>query len=101
MNPKTPKPQSGGRRRRNTKTREYDDGAPKELVLAERFRNKLLSASPNHLLDFCQTQSLKLLAEAMGCVGLRCERPEDVDKTIEAAMAINDRPVVVDFNVII
>ena len=41
----------------------------------------------------------KLLAEAMGCVGLRCERPEDVDKTIEAAMAINDRPVVVDFNV--
>ena len=41
----------------------------------------------------------KLLAEAMGCVGLRCERPEDVDKTIEAAMAINDRPVIVDFNV--
>ena len=41
----------------------------------------------------------KLLAEAMGCVGLRCERPEDVDKTIDAAMAINDRPVVVDFNV--
>ena len=41
----------------------------------------------------------KLLAEAMGCVGLRCERPEDIDKTIEAAMAINDRPVVVDFNV--
>ena len=41
----------------------------------------------------------KMLAEAMGCVGLRCERPEDVDKTIEAAMAINDRPVVVDFNV--
>ncbi len=41
----------------------------------------------------------KLLAEAMGCVGLRCERPGDVDKTIEVAMAINDRPVVVDFNV--
>ena len=41
----------------------------------------------------------KLLAEAMGCVGLRCETPADVDKTIEAAMAINDRPVVVDFNV--
>ena len=39
------------------------------------------------------------LADAMGCVGLRCERPEDVDKTIEAAMAINDQPVVVDFNV--
>ena len=41
----------------------------------------------------------KLLAEAMGCVGLRCETPGDVDKTIEVAMAINDRPVVVDFNV--
>jgi acetolactate synthase-1/2/3 large subunit len=41
----------------------------------------------------------KLLAEAMGCVGLRCENPAEVDKTIEAAMAINDRPVVVDFNV--
>jgi acetolactate synthase-1/2/3 large subunit len=41
----------------------------------------------------------KLLAEAMGCVGLRCETPNDVNKTIEAAMAINDRPVVVDFNV--
>ncbi len=37
------------------------------------------------------------LAEAYGCVGLRCERPEDVDATIEAAMAVTDRPVVVDF----
>ncbi|MBP6996679.1 MAG: acetolactate synthase large subunit [Phycicoccus sp.] len=37
------------------------------------------------------------LAEAYGCVGLRCERPEDVDSTIEQAMAINDRPVVIDF----
>jgi acetolactate synthase-1/2/3 large subunit len=41
----------------------------------------------------------KLLAEAMGCVGMRCETKADVDKTIEAAMAITDRPVVVDFNV--
>ncbi|MEJ5944803.1 acetolactate synthase large subunit [Pseudokineococcus basanitobsidens] len=37
------------------------------------------------------------LAEAYGCVGLRCERPEDLDATIEAAMAVTDRPVVVDF----
>jgi acetolactate synthase-1/2/3 large subunit len=37
------------------------------------------------------------LAEAYGCVGLRCEATEDVDATIEKAMAINDRPVVVDF----
>jgi acetolactate synthase I/II/III large subunit len=39
------------------------------------------------------------LAEAYGCVGLRCEKTEDVDATIEKAMSINDRPVVVDFTV--
>ena len=37
------------------------------------------------------------LAEAYGCVGLRCEREEDLDDVIAQAMAINDRPVVVDF----
>ncbi len=37
------------------------------------------------------------LAEAYGCVGLRCEREEDLDAVIEAAMAVNDRPVVIDF----
>ncbi len=37
------------------------------------------------------------LADAYGCAGLRCERPEDLDATIEAAMKIDDRPVVVDF----
>jgi acetolactate synthase I/II/III large subunit len=37
------------------------------------------------------------LAEAMGCVGLQCDRQEDVDATIAKAMEINDRPVVVDF----
>ncbi|MFG3440206.1 acetolactate synthase large subunit [Nonomuraea sp. NPDC047897] len=37
------------------------------------------------------------LAEAYGCVGLRCERPEDVDATIRKAMEITDVPVVVDF----
>lgn len=37
------------------------------------------------------------LAEAMGCVGIRCENPEDLDSVIEKANAINDRPVVVDF----
>jgi acetolactate synthase-1/2/3 large subunit len=39
------------------------------------------------------------LADAMGCVGLSCDRPEDVDKTIEKALSINDQPVVVDFRV--
>ena len=37
------------------------------------------------------------LADAYGCIGLRCERKEDVDAIIEQAMAINDQPVVIDF----
>ena len=37
------------------------------------------------------------LAEAMGCVGLRAEKPEDVGPTVERAMAIQDRAVIVDF----
>lgn len=37
------------------------------------------------------------LADAYGCVGLRCERDEDIDDTIRQALAINDRPVVIDF----
>ena len=37
------------------------------------------------------------LADAMGCLGLRCETKADVDATIEKAMAIDDMPVVIDF----
>jgi acetolactate synthase-1/2/3 large subunit len=36
-------------------------------------------------------------AEAMGCVGLRCENPDEVEAVIEKANAITDRPVVIDF----
>jgi acetolactate synthase-1/2/3 large subunit len=39
------------------------------------------------------------LAEAYGAVGLRCDNEAEVDATIEKAMSINDRPVVVDFRV--
>ncbi len=39
------------------------------------------------------------LAEAYGCVGLRCEKDDEVDATIRQAMEIDDRPVVVDFTV--
>jgi acetolactate synthase-1/2/3 large subunit len=39
------------------------------------------------------------LADALGCVGLRCETASDVDATIEKAMSIDDQPVVVDFTV--
>jgi len=37
------------------------------------------------------------LAEAMGCVGLRADLPAEVGPTLEKALAINDRPVVVEF----
>jgi acetolactate synthase-1/2/3 large subunit len=36
------------------------------------------------------------LAEAMGCVGLRADLPDEVAPTIEKALAITDRPVVVE-----
>jgi acetolactate synthase I/II/III large subunit len=37
------------------------------------------------------------LAEAYGCVGLRCDNEDDLDATIAKAMSINDVPVVIDF----
>jgi len=63
------------------------------LFYGERYSQTDLGTHKHRIPDF------KMLAEAYGCVGLRCETKEDVDKTIEAAMAINDRPVVVDFTV--
>jgi len=36
-------------------------------------------------------------AEAMGCVGIRAESPEEVSPAIEKANGIDDRPVVIDF----
>ena len=36
-------------------------------------------------------------AEAMGCVGLRVENPEEVTPAIEKANDVDDRPVVIDF----
>jgi acetolactate synthase-1/2/3 large subunit len=61
------------------------------LFYNERFSNTDLHSK--RIPDFAK------LGEAMGCVGLACERPEDVDATIEKAMSINDQPVVVDFRV--
>jgi len=53
----------------------------------------------NTSLDSKRVPNFPMLAEAMGCVGLSCDRPEDLDKTINKAMSINDQPVVVDFRV--
>ena len=61
------------------------------LFYGERYSQTDLGTHKHHIPDF------KLLAEAYGCLGLRCESKEEVDRTIEAAMAVNDRPVVVDF----
>ena len=58
------------------------------------FYNERYSATDLHshrLPDFVK------LADAYGCHGLRCDRPEDVDTVIEKALALDDAPVVIDF----
>ncbi|MBG6181486.1 acetolactate synthase large subunit [Arthrobacter sp. CAN_A1] len=47
--------------------------------------------------DTARVPDFVKLADAYGCVGLRCERDEDIDATIAQALEINDRPVVIDF----
>ncbi|SIN37392.1 acetolactate synthase large subunit [Micromonospora cremea] len=61
------------------------------LFYNERYSNTDLGTHKHRIPDFVK------LAEALGCVGLRCENADDVDKTIAAAMEINDAPVVIDF----
>jgi acetolactate synthase-1/2/3 large subunit len=61
------------------------------LFYAQRYSNTDLGTHKHRIPDF------KLLAEAMGCVGLRCESKNQVDEVINRAMGINDRPVVIDF----
>nr|WP_304940991.1 acetolactate synthase large subunit [Streptacidiphilus sp. PB12-B1b] len=71
------------------------------LFYGERYSNTVLHDGPandgrgpaagTRIPDFVK------LAEAMGCYGLRCERPEDLDTVIQQAMAIKDGPVVIDF----
>jgi acetolactate synthase I/II/III large subunit len=64
------------------------------LFYSERYSNTTLHAKEHtgtRIPDFVK------LAEAYGCAGLRCEDRGDIDETIERAMEIDDRPVVVDF----
>ncbi|KEI43042.1 acetolactate synthase 1 catalytic subunit [Saccharopolyspora rectivirgula] len=61
------------------------------LFYAERYSHSDLGTHKHRIPDF------KLLAEAYGCAGLRCESKQDVDSVIKRAMEINDRPVVIDF----
>ena len=61
------------------------------LFYEERYSQTDLATHSHRIPDFVK------LAEALGCVGLRCERAEDVADVINQARAINDRPVVIDF----
>jgi len=61
------------------------------LFYQERYSQTDLATHSHRIPDFVK------LAEALGCVGLRCEHEEDVVDVINQARAINDRPVVIDF----
>ncbi len=61
------------------------------LFYDERYSNTDLGTHKHRIPDFVK------LAEAYGCIGLRCENADDIDGVIEAAMQIDDRPVVIDF----
>jgi acetolactate synthase-1/2/3 large subunit len=59
-----------------------------EMFYEERYSEVYLSPD---LPDY------KMWAEAMGCIGMRVESPEEVLPAIEKANEIDDRPVVIDF----
>ncbi|MBV1893393.1 MAG: acetolactate synthase large subunit [Ilumatobacteraceae bacterium] len=59
-----------------------------EMFYDERYSGVLLDQK---LPDFVKW------AEAMGCVGILVESPEEVGPAIEKANSINDRPVVIEF----
>jgi acetolactate synthase-1/2/3 large subunit len=61
------------------------------LFYAERYSHSDLGSHKHRIPDF------KMLAESLGCEGMRCESREDVDSVINRAMEIDDRPVVIDF----
>ncbi|MDT3399134.1 acetolactate synthase large subunit [Streptomyces sp. B1866] len=74
------------------------------LFYNQRYSNTVLHSGPGgseqvdgQALRGTRVPDFVRLAEAMGCVGLRCEDPAQLDAVIEKANAINDRPVVVDF----
>ncbi|WP_426510553.1 acetolactate synthase large subunit [Dactylosporangium sp. McL0621] len=61
------------------------------LFYDQRYSNTELGTHKHRIPDFVK------LADALGCVGLRCETKRDVDATIDAAMKVTDQPVVIDF----
>jgi acetolactate synthase-1/2/3 large subunit len=68
------------------------------LFYGSRYSNtKLHAQNPDGTPREIRIPDFVALAEALGCVGLRCETKADVDAVIEKAMAIDDAPVVIDF----
>ncbi|MEU4659253.1 acetolactate synthase large subunit [Streptomyces sp. NPDC023723] len=70
------------------------------LFYNQRYSNTVLHSGPddvNPAARGTRVPDFVKLAEAMGCYAIRCEDPADLDKAIEEANSINDRPVVVDF----
>ncbi|MFD6393942.1 acetolactate synthase large subunit [Nocardia sp. NPDC055029] len=61
------------------------------LFYEQRYSNTDLGTHTLRIPDFVK------LAEALGCVGIRVEKEEDVEAAIREAQAITDRPVVIDF----
>lgn len=59
------------------------------LFYRERYSNTSLQTD--------RLPNFPMLAEAMGCAGLRAATEAEVDEAINQAMTINDRPVVVEF----
>jgi acetolactate synthase I/II/III large subunit len=67
------------------------------LFYNERYSNTDLHRTQQEKLAGTRIPDFVKLAEAYDCEGIRCEETADVDRVIERAMAIDDRPVVVDF----
>ena len=66
------------------------------LFYEGRYSNTDLNTGPESI-GALRIPDFVKLAEAYGCVGLRCESIDDLDDVIAQAMSINDRPVVIDF----
>ncbi|MDR7087476.1 acetolactate synthase-1/2/3 large subunit [Aeromicrobium panaciterrae] len=66
------------------------------LLYDGRYSNTDLNTGPEEI-GARRIPDFVKLADAYGCVGLRCDSEADLDATIEKAMAITDRPVVIDF----
>jgi len=66
------------------------------LLYEGRYSNTDLNTGPESI-GARRIPDFVKLADAYGCIGLRCDSEADLDATIEKAMAITDRPVVIDF----